>query len=393
MALALVALLLPFAVIFAYVMIDPEFSKTANAYVFDLPLAALIVLTLPELARGIRRRTLGAGAGLWGALLAVMLFALAVHPSLEGVHTVYRVAGALAVAITFASLEGRERSLVIGALGLAALTQSAWAVAQVVHGAPLGAWWLFEDPEGLQKAGGAWLPRGTMQTAYLLPTLALVASLVAARHAVRSRAIAWCAAIAALVVPVGLTYSRTALAALMAGLAALAPRARADLARRIVIAALVAGFVVPAALTSSGWLARGAQFGEERPDSGRGVLLLQGVVLLSMEPLTGVGPGRYLTAARTLTDDPGVQQVMRVTHMVPLIAAAESGVVAGAIVLVLLGALLVRALRDRDDTAVALYLVLLPFWIVDHSPYSLPQGLLITGVWLGALDAAHRDVA
>jgi hypothetical protein len=34
----------------------------------------------------------------------------------------------------------------------------------------------------------------------------------------------------------------------------------------------------------------------------------------------------------------------------------------------------------------ALWLVLIPFTLLDHFAYSFPQGLIITGVWLGVIE-------
>ncbi len=392
-SLTLVALLLPFAAVLGYVTTDPVFSYGVNLYLFDLPQALLVAATIPALARGLRARSLGLGAGLWAVIASVVLLSFAVHPSLEGVQTIFRVLGALSIAVAFAGLDRRERTLVLGALAVATLTQTAWSVAQVLTGGPLGASWLFESQKPLARAGDAWVPKGTMQTPYLLTALALVSSLLLTRHALRARTVSWAFAIIALVIPVGLTYSRGALAGLVAAIAVLAPRAHTDLARRIVVVALAAGVAVPGALTWSGWLARGEQFGEERADSGRGILMLQGLAVFAMEPLMGVGPGRYMAAVRSLTDDPGTRARLLPTHDVPLLVAAESGVVAGAAVIVLLGALVLRALRDRDDAAIALYLVMLPFWLLDPLPYALPQGTVLTGLWLGALDSAHRQPA
>jgi cell division protein FtsW (lipid II flippase) len=234
-----------------------------------------------------------------------------------------------------------------------------------------------------------------MPTTTLLPTLALVVGgLVAMRALSSARPLGWAIALAGIVVPVGLTYLRGALAAVFAIVASLAPRAwSGSLARRLVIAALVGGVGVPAVLTASGWFARAEQFSEERPDSGRGILLLQGFTVFAMEPLTGVGPGRYVDTLRTLSDDVTIQRRLTATHFVPLLVAAEEGVLGGATVLVLLGALGLRALRDRDDAALALYFAYVTFWLLEYLPYALPQGLLFTGLWLGALDAAHDDRA
>ena len=405
-ALALVALLLPFAVVLAYLTTDPVFSYAVNLYLFDLPLAVLVIPTIPLLAARLRARRLAVGAALWTALGALVLLSFAWHPSLEGAQTLWRVLGALAIAVTFAELGPAERRVVVGALAAGALAQSAWAAAQVLNEGPLGAWWLFESQKPLARSGDALIPKGTMQTPYLLAALAMLSSLLLVRQGVTpqgvtrqgvhggvgARAIAWCAAIAALVVPVGITYSRAALAGLAAAAVALVPRARTDPLRRAAILALAIGVAVPAALTASGWLTRGEQLGEVRPDSGRGILLLQGLRVFATEPLTGVGPGRYMAGVRALADDPAVRVGLLPTHSVPLLVAAESGVLAGAAVLVLLGALLVRAARDRDDVAIATCAVLLPFWLLDALPYSLPQGVILSGLWLGALDAAHGDV-
>jgi hypothetical protein len=122
-------------------------------------------------------------------------------------------------------------------------------------------------------------------------------------------------------------------------------------------------------------------------------MLLQGITVLAMDPLAGVGPGQYMAAVRTLTDDPVIRAKLLPTHAVPLLVAAESGVLAGAVVVLLLMALALRAYRDHDDVALALYLVLLPFWLLDVLPYTLPQGIILTGFWLGGLDAAHAESA
>lgn len=385
---------MPFAAVLGYLTTDPVFSYAVNLYLFDLPLAVLIVLAAPAFVAGLRARTAGLGASGWAVVVALVAVSFLFHSSVEGVQTIARATGALAIAVAFAGSRRHERGLVVGALAVAALTQSVWSVAQVAHGAPLGAAFLFESQKPLPRIGDVWLPKGTMQTPYLLTALALVGGLLVARRTiVERRPLAWAATLCAVVVPVGITYSRAGLAAAVAAIGSLTPGARSDVRRRLAIAALVVGIGVPGLLTASGWTARGEQFGEERSDSGRGILLLQGLAVFSLDPLTGVGPGRYLATVRTLTDDEGIRRKLLPTHAVPLLVAAESGAFAGAAVLVLLGALGLRAIRGRDDAAIALYLVLLPFWLLDVLPYTLPQGVILTGLWLGALDASHADRA
>jgi len=96
---------------------------------------------------------------------------------------------------------------------------------------------------------------------------------------------------------------------------------------------------------------------------------------------------------RSFTDDEALRRRLLPTHAVPLLVAAESGAAAGAAVVVLLGALGLRVLRDRDDVAFGLYIALLPFWLLDVLPYTLPQGVILTGLWLGTLDVMHRERA
>jgi len=393
-ALTTIALLFPFAIVLAYFTTDPVFSYAVNVYLFDLPLAFVIATAVPLFVARARARRLGVGTALWATVVALVAVSFLVHPSIQGVQTLWRLAGGLAIALTFAELTPRERAMVVGALAVAAIAETIWAVAQVLSGGPLGAYWLFESQKPLPKAGDAWIPKGTMQTPYLLTTLGLVSALLAAARVVRERARApWIAAVAACAIPVGITFSRAAIAALVAAAAVLVPRARADARRRLVIVALLLGAGVPALINISGWTARGEQFGEERSDSGRGILLLQGLTVFANDPLTGVGPGRYMAAVRSFTDDEALRARLLPTHAVPLLVAAESGAAAGAAVVVLLGALGLRVLRDRDDVAFGLYIALLPFWLLDVLPYTLPQGVILTGLWLGTLDVMHRERA
>ena len=75
---------------------------------------------------------------------------------------------------------------------------------------------------------------------------------------------------------------------------------------------------------------------------------------------------------------------------ISLLAAAEGGVWTGLAMVVLLGVVGWRALRT-DEVALAVYVALLPFLLLDHFAYSLPQGMVILAVWLGFLDGWYAD--
>jgi len=81
--------------------------------------------------------------------------------------------------------------------------------------------------------------------------------------------------------------------------------------------------------------------------------------------------------------------VVKPVHNVVLLVGAEGGVLA----LLVMAALYVgvgwRSLR-AGVLALGIYLAYLPFSMLDHFPYSFPQGLLVTGVWLAVLDWLWR---
>ena len=77
--------------------------------------------------------------------------------------------------------------------------------------------------------------------------------------------------------------------------------------------------------------------------------------------------------------------IFKPVHDVPLLVTAEGGLAAGLVIAMLIVGLAWRSLR-AGPVALALYVCLVPYLLLDHFDYSFPQGLVITGVWLAVLD-------
>ena len=281
-------------------------------------------------------------------------------------------------------LSPQERGLAIGAFAAGAIAQAGLAFAQLANGGPLGLNGLGEFADPLLKAHDSLVPRGTMYHPYILAGFAALAGCLLALQGVRSpRPAPWLAAAALAVSPVGVAYSRSgplAVALVCAGLA-LAARARPK-AHAAAIAALVIGVGIPALVQIDGWIA------PTRPTllNGREIFVAENLVLFERSPIVGIGPGRSVIELRRLMgDDPVLDAFLQPVHDVPGLAAVEGGVAAGLAAALLLAVLAWRT--RRDALAFAVLGTILPYFLLDHWPYTYAQGLVLTGVWLGMLDA------
>ena len=345
----------------------------------DIALAAVIVIALPRLFRGgLRAKPLVALAGLvWVALAIAWVF----HPSLRGGQTLFRWAGVVATA------ELLDRDAAVLLTGGWAVFESLLGLAQKVRGSAVGLGALGESDDPFVRFGHALAPFGTLIHTYLLAGLALLGgSLLAA--AARQPGRRWLLIPAAVAIaPVGFTYSRTALIGLALILVCFAV---ARFPAAVLVLALGAG--VPALVWSNGWVARG-DVGSSATgnglDTGRGTLIHQAVSEIGDHPITGVGPGRYVIALRNAHVDPRASGgALKPVHNLPLLAGAEGGLLAGLAMTALLGVAGLVALRG-GAASVAVYLGFLPFCLLDHFAYTYPQGLVMAGLWLGAIGAAR----
>lgn len=356
-----------------------DFSPSAPAqYDFRALLFPSDLAVVAVIALAVWRRRLPLMAAVAGVVLVTLGAAFLAHPSARGEFQLLRWAGVVAVA---ALADRRAATVVAG--GWACL-ESVVALAQKVHGGPLGLPSYAENPSTFVKFGHAVAPPGTLVHPYLLAGLALVGGTLLALEARRNKWLLLPAAVA--IAPVGFTYSRTALLALAAVLVCLAiGRAR------VAVLVLALAVALPAVAWHDGWVNRsdvGSNTTGNGLDTGRGTLIRQSLDVIKAHPVTGVGPGNYVRSLR----DAGVSTTetggyLKPVHNLPLLAAAEGGVLAGLAMLALFAVGGVVAWRG-GAASVAVFCAFVPFCLLDHFGYTFPQGLVLIGLWLAALTTA-----
>jgi O-antigen ligase len=403
---ALVIVLMPFPVILT------NLAPKRGAYAFqaivfpsDIALVALLVLCVAPLVRD--RRRVGTALVLTGLLWLLLAASFAVHPSTRGALDVVRIAGTVALAWVVLRVEdGAQRDLLVGALVLTAVVQAAIALAQIITRSDIGLGALGEFPDPFSQFGrSALAPQGTMVHIYLLAGLALLAATVTLAtwlDAPSKRA--WLVAAGLAILPVGFTYSRAAAIGLVSAIGVLLGGSLLGRQRFLLVAAgaLLVAPVAVGAIWSDGWSARVAEtatirsassgrLGLESASTGRTALMRQARRLIEDEPVFGVGTGRYALALQDRhVDARDSSGVYKPVHDVPLLVAAEAGILAGLVFVALLGVLGWHALR-AGPAALAIFVAYLPYVLLDHFPYTFPQGLVMTAVWVGVIERLHRD--
>jgi O-antigen ligase len=162
----------------------------------------------------------------------------------------------------------------------------------------------------------------------------------------------------------------------------------------ILIGAVVAA-ALGAGLNYSGWVDRaGSSVSGSASDvtSNRTQLVRQANELFADNPIVGVGPGRYVEALERRPDVVKLAtQSPRPVHVVPYLVLVEGGLVALP-ALLLLGWYVARSSWRAGAAGFGLTAAVLPFLLLDHLNWSVPQGLLLIALWLGTLDrlAASR---
>jgi hypothetical protein len=357
---------------------DPNPFFTAAIRPSDLPLAALVALSMPGLAGRVRR----SGRVEWLAfgLVGLVAIAVAFHPALQGVLILYRLIGTLAIALGIADLRrAEERRFLLVALALTGIAQTALAMVQLWRGDILATG--PQDP----FIGPFTRPNGTLPFAYVLAGLALIVGAVLAAQPLREPTRwrwAWSTAAAIALVPAGITFSRAAAGGLALGAAVLVPGAlRRHPGHALALATILVGGVLPAVATRDGWLARNADSPAGGSALNRLATVSQALPLIAADPIVGVGPGRAMVAIRDRAERvPGSITELNPPHDVPIAIALEAGVPAGLVALALLVALGLRALR-RGTAAVLAYGVLIPYLVIDNWPYTTGAGLIMLGLW------------
>jgi hypothetical protein len=400
LALAATILVMPFPrVLWASGQNSGDFSFQTYVFPVDAAFAALLIFSIRPLIGRIRSRSVGLATAAAGLLWAALVVALAFHPSGRGVLHLFRFAGVIAAADTLASLRrSTERTVAVGALVVTTGLQAMIAVLQRFNGgSPLGLFSLGEQTVPWTPLFGGKATYGTMVHAYVLAALGGLTVAICIAGALRDvipRRLAFAGVVAG-AVPMAITYSRMSVLAVV-GLAVTLTVClrrrdpRRGLAARLLLA-LAIGALVPAAVSPGPWLGRAGQSSgrtSEDISTGRVTLMHQSLSLLAKHPLTGVGPGRYSFAVR---DDPAIRKLdsrpmVFPVHNVPLLIAAEGGILA-VLAILAVGLALGWQTRRGGVAVVSVLLGLLPFILLDHLNWTYPQGLLLLGLWLGAVDA------
>lgn len=389
---ALAIVLATFPAIVVQLTEHPKFYLRVLVLLGDPVLAGIVLLLAARVL--IRRVRVPPSVLLAAAAIAWMAVSLAAHPGLLGTQLVARQVAMAAIVVVIAAIARPAERLILGAASAAAaIAQGTLAGAQLLSGHPLGLPQLGEFADDLLRVGTSLAPRGTMYHPYLVAGVALVGAGACVLAAFASRRpVPWLVAAAIAIAPVGVTYSRTAALGLALACACLAPGAlRGSMRHRAAILALVLGAGIPAALAPDGWGARVELSVTRIPD--RPTLIAQALRITAAEPLLGVGPGRYDDALAALrTRDPGAVAVLQEPHVVPVLLAAEGGVVAGAAFLAAI-LLLLRDASRAGAAALAAYALFAPFLFLEHYPYSHAQGAVIFGTWFGLVAAWSRPPA
>lgn len=391
-AAALVIALLPFTLPFN-VVLKAGSDDDAESWIFfplDLGLAVILVVGTPSLISKVRGRQARRSWLLLAALTGLTAIAAVVNLEAASAQFAGRMAAVAVLVMVLGDLGPRMlQGPVSYTLAIVGVEQSLLAIGQAITGRPLGlaALGLGELPSlALPLAGGVTSVRGTLFYPYMLAgfsvlicTIMLAGTLLSHR-----RSLFWVLSMAA-AVPIGLTYSRMSVLAVF-GLAAVLLLAGGPRRRNAIgLAAVLSGALIPAALTFEGWLARGQQTvaatDAESVSSGRIMLVRQAWMIIKDAPIFGVGPGNYTDVlAQTEPDTPYLLPV----HNVPLLVAAEAGVLAGLMCVALLCSLGMLAWQSGVASR-SLYCAILPFLFLDVIPYRTPQGIVMFGLWIGAV--------
>lgn len=358
-----------------------------------VPILALSVLTYPRIP-GLLNRSRGNPAG-WLLLLIPVLMTVAVlfNPSGNGWATVFLVAVSSGLGFAIWDMTADELKRFVAIPLLAATTvQAALAAAQLSTGQPVVPTFVANDIV-LRVIDGVARPQGTTAHVYRLTALGLLSlgvGAIALRRYARTPPI-FLAAMAAAAALVAMTYSRAGfvgVATFAVVLAVASYRGSQNMGR---VAAVVAvGFVATVLITLPSWIARADHTTAHDLDDaslGRMTLTAQAVELAQLEPMTGLGPGRYLEVLeeRGMLDE----RYPFIVHNYPLAFAVENGIIAGIAIAGLLLWLGLAAFR-AGPASIAAFGGVLPLLMFDVLHYDSPSGQVMLGVWLGSLAATIK---
>ncbi len=379
---------------------DTDYNRRITIAPFDFALGGLVLVWIahcrlrwrhaarPATAR--RRPT--AGVILAAAFAVVFTVSFVAHPSWRGVEYALRLFAAAAVIDTVRTLAPAARRRVCIALVAAGAFEAVLAIAQSVHGRGF-ALYPIDQAGPLFSFGGRHAGRGGLSHPYHLAVfllLALLAAVIAGRDTTGRERRLWMLGATCLGAGLGVTFSRAMVLAVVpvGALWAIEHRRLIGRAVRPILAAFALGLVVAGVMFASGWTERVAQSAGSGADRGRAALARAGLEMASNEPITGVGPARYVLAL----DEPGPPDgELLPAHNLVVHAAAELGI-GGAVIVSVIGLWFARRTTRRGLLAGGALWLLTPFFMLDAYTYVFPTGLALTAIWLGMLESRGVDL-
>lgn len=379
---------------------ETDYNRRITIAPFDFALAALVLVWIAH--RRLRwrqavrpattRRRPHDGVILAAAFALVFIVSFVAHPSWRGVEYAVRLLAGAAVIDTVRSLSPAARRRVCIALVGAGAFEAMLAVAQSVHGRGFA---LFPiDQEGpLFSFGGRHAGRGGLSHPYHLAVfllLALLAAVIAGRDTAGRERRLWMLGAVCLGAGLGVTFSRAMVLAVVPVVALWAIEHRRLIGRAVrpILAGFALGLVIAGVVFASGWTTRVAQSSGSGADRGRAALARAGLEMAANEPITGVGPARYVIAL----DEPGPPDgELLPAHNVVVHAAAELGI-GGAVIVSVIGLWFARRTTRRGLLAGGALWMLTPFFLLDAYTYVFPTGLALTAIWLGLLESRGVDL-
>jgi hypothetical protein len=369
-----------------------DYAKHTLVFAVDLALAGIVVQQMARLPQIVRAWRTHAAAVAALALAVSLTPGLLAHPGDRGVAAVLRLIGVVAIASALPQLGTPERRLVACTAATVLAVSAVVAIAQLATGGPVGLQAVGEDAAGVLPILAGRAPFGLFVHPYVEAAWAVVVGLGLAGLLLRPRHrfTAPLPLVALGLAPLGLTLCRSAVLAALAGGVPLLYLALRTADRRralVVIGGLTLAVGAAVVWNADGWLSRADNtVSSGDPGALRGSLFRQARGLLEDDPIVGVGPGNYVLALQERPDLKALNpQPPRPVHSVPALVVVEGGLVALPGVLLLIAAIMWQA---RRAGAVGWVLVgsFAPFLLLDHLAWSFPQGLVLTGLWLGLLD-------
>ncbi|MFC2153540.1 O-antigen ligase family protein [Actinomycetota bacterium] len=350
------------------------FLRFALVGVVDVLALSLFVVAM---AITVLRRTVTMNLATVGLLLFVvaMVIATVLNPSPEGALKILRVAGTLGAAVVLIGMQPRDYStFVVWPFTFIALQQSLVGIMQTfVLGSGRSRVDLVGSAETWTAALGSF-HHEYEYAAFLIVAMATILSLQ--RHR-RLHPLMWFA-VATSSAASAASFGRTALLAVLLvsvvyGIGWMTKRLT-PLAWSA--ATPLAGAALSGVVALPAWQQRASVTSAIRVE-----LMERAIEIIRAHPIVGVGPGQY---GRILFETATGEPDRFIVHNIPLLIAAEFGILIGFAFTLWLVAIGVRSVVT-SVYAGAIFIAAVPFLLLDNLHYVYPTGLMMFGLWVGLL--------